>query len=131
MQYIIASMEKTIRSTLKITACAIALMMMLGMPFNFGLFLGFILMLGITMVAAPGVPGGAIMAALGVLGTILGFDAQQQAMMITLYIAMDSFGTACNVTGDGAIALIIDKLHRSNLARMKKDDQAHTGTEQE
>ena len=97
-------------STLKITACAVALMMMLGMPFNFGLFLGFILMLGITMVAAPGVPGGAIMAALGVLGTILGFDAQQQAMMITLYIAMDSFGTACNVTGDGAIALIIDKI---------------------
>ena len=97
-------------STLKITACAVALMMMLGMPFNFGLFLGFILMLGITMVAAPGVPGGAIMAALGVLGTILGFDAQQQAMMITLYIAMDSFGTACNVTGDGAIALIINKI---------------------
>lgn len=97
-------------STLKITACAVALMMMLGMPFNFGLFLGFILMLGITMVAAPGVPGGAIMAALGVLGSILGFDAQQQAMMITLYIAMDSFGTACNVTGDGAISLIIDKI---------------------
>ena len=97
-------------STLKITACAVALMMMLGMPFNFGLFLGFIMMLGVTMVAAPGVPGGAIMAALGVLGSILGFDAQQQAMMITLYIAMDSFGTACNVTGDGAIALIIDKI---------------------
>lgn len=97
-------------STLKITACAVALMMMLGMPFNFGLFLGFVMMLGVTMVAAPGVPGGAIMAALGVLGSILGFDAQQQAMMITLYIAMDSFGTACNVTGDGAIALIIDKI---------------------
>ena len=64
------------------------------------------------MVAAPGVPGGAIMAALGVLNSILGFDAQQQAMMITLYIAMDSFGTACNVTGDGAIALIIDKMSR-------------------
>ena len=64
------------------------------------------------MVAAPGVPGGAIMAALGVLNSILGFDAQQQAMMITLYIAMDSFGTACNVTGDGAIALIIDKMGR-------------------
>ena len=64
------------------------------------------------MVAAPGVPGGAIMAALGVLDSILGFNAQQQAMMITLYIAMDSFGTACNVTGDGAIALIIDKMSR-------------------
>ena len=42
--------------------------------------------------------------------TRLGFDAQQQTMMITLYIAMDSFGTACNVTGDGAIALIVDKI---------------------
>ena len=71
--------------------------------------LGFILMLGITMVAAPGVPGGAIMAALGILDSILGFSSEQQAMMITLYIAMDSFGTACNVTGDGAIALILNK----------------------
>jgi Na+/H+-dicarboxylate symporter len=99
-------------STLKITSCAIALMIMLGMPIEFPTMLGFIMMLGITMVAAPGVPGGAIMAALGVLGSILGFDAQLQAMMITLYIAMDSFGTACNVTGDGAIALILDRINK-------------------
>lgn len=98
-------------STLKIVACAIALMIMQGLPFDFPLFLGFIIMLGVTMVAAPGVPGGAIMAALGILDSILGFDATQQAMMITLYIAMDSFGTACNVTGDGAIALIMEKIH--------------------
>ena len=98
-------------STLKITSCAIALMIMLGMPFDFGTMFGFIMMLGVTMVAAPGVPGGAIMAALGVLGSILGFDAQAQAMMIALYIAMDSFGTACNVTGDGSIALIINEFH--------------------
>lgn len=97
-------------STLKITSCAIAIMLMLGIPFDFPTILGFILMLGITMVAAPGVPGGAIMAALGILGSILGFDAMQQALMITLYIAMDSFGTACNVTGDGAISLIINRL---------------------
>ena len=97
-------------STLKITSCAIALMLMMDMPVSFPTILGFVLMLGITMVAAPGVPGGAIMAALGVLGSILGFDATQQALMITLYIAMDSFGTACNVTGDGAIALIIDRI---------------------
>ena len=69
----------------------------------------FIFMLGITMVAAPGVPGGAIMAALGILSSMLGFGESEQALMIALYIAMDSFGTACNVTGDGAIALIIDK----------------------
>ncbi len=96
-------------STLKIVACALALMIMQGMPYNFGMFAGFICMLGITMVAAPGVPGGAIMAALGLLQSMLGFDQEAQALMIALYIAMDSFGTACNVTGDGAIALIIDK----------------------
>ena len=97
-------------STLKIVACALALMIMKGMPYDFGLFFGFICMLAITMGAAPGVPGGAIMASLGVLQSILGFDQEAQALMIALYIAMDSFGTACNVTGDGAIAIIIDKI---------------------
>ncbi len=99
-------------SCLKITACAVALMMMQGMEFDFWMFLGFIMMLGIMMVAAPGVPGGAIMAALGVLAAILGFGEQEQALMIALYITMDSFGTACNVTGDGAIALVVDKIFR-------------------
>lgn len=103
-------------STMKIVACALALMMMQGMPFDFPLFAGFIFMLGITMVAAPGVPGGAIMAALGILQSMLGFDESAQALMIALYIAMDSFGTACNVTGDGAIALIIDKIMGKNCA---------------
>ena len=96
-------------STLKIVACALAIMLIEGIAFDFPLMLGFILMLGVTMVAAPGVPGGAIMAALGILDSILGFTSEQQAMMITLYIAMDSFGTACNVTGDGAIALILNR----------------------
>lgn len=99
-------------STLKIVACALALMMMQGIPFDFPLFAGFIFMLGITMVAAPGVPGGAIMASLGILQSMLGFDDSAQALMIALYIAMDSFGTACNVTGDGAIALVVDKIYK-------------------
>ena len=97
-------------SILKITACALALMIMQGMPYDFVMFLGFICMLGITMVAAPGVPGGAIMASLGLLQSMLGFNEEAQALMIALYIAMDSFGTACNVTGDGAIAIIVDKI---------------------
>ncbi|MDD2962067.1 MAG: dicarboxylate/amino acid:cation symporter [Muribaculaceae bacterium] len=96
-------------SAMKITACALALMIMQALPYDFSLFAGFVFMLAITMVAAPGVPGGCIMAALGILGSILGFDSENLALMIALYIAMDSFGTACNVTGDGAIALIIDK----------------------
>ena len=97
-------------STLKIVACALALMITQGMPYDFGMFFGFICMLGITMFAAPGVPGGAIMASLGLLQSMLGLNEEAQALMIALYIAMDSFGTACNVTGDGAIALIMDKL---------------------
>ena len=99
-------------SMLKIVACALALMMMQGMEYNLSIFAGFIMMLGITMVAAPGVPGGAIMAALGVLTSILGFGPADQALMISLYIAMDSFGTACNVTGDGALAMIIDRIKK-------------------
>jgi len=99
-------------STLKIVACCIALMMIQGMPIDFFSFSGFILMLGVAMVAAPGVPGGAIMAAIGIIGTMLGFDAQNQALMIALYIAMDSFGTAGNVTGDGAIAIAMDKFFK-------------------
>lgn len=96
-------------SMLKIVACALALMIMQGEAYDSLLFSHFIFILGITMVAAPGVPGGAIMAALGVLTSVLGFGENELALMIALYIAMDSFGTACNVTGDGAIALVIDK----------------------
>ena len=109
-------------STLKIVACALALMMMQGIPFDFPLFAGFIFMLGIAMVAAPGVPGGAIMAALGLLQSMLGFDETAQGLMIALYIAMDSFGTACNVTGDGAIAVIMDRINKKSN---------HTGTREE
>ena len=107
-------------STLKIVACALALMIMQGMPYDFGMFFGFICMLGITMVAAPGVPGGAIMASLGLLQSMLGFGQEAQALMIALYIAMDSFGTACNVTGDGAIALIVDRIMGRNFPTSSK-----------
>lgn len=96
-------------STLKIVACALAIMIMQDIPYDLPLILGFIAMLAVTMVAAPGIPGGAIMASLGVLQSILGFDETQCGLMIALYIAMDSFGTACNVTGDGALAVIIDR----------------------
>lgn len=97
-------------STLKIVACAVALMIVHGMPFDTVMFASFVAMLGVTIVAAPGVPGGAIMASLGLLSSILGFSEADNAMMIALYIAMDSFGTACNITGDGAIAQIINRL---------------------
>ena len=99
-------------STITLTCCSIAVMLLNNMPFSFTTFAGF--MLGITMVAAPGVPGGAVMAALGVLQSNLGFSEAQLALMIALYIAQDSFGTACNISGDNAIALIVDKFKFKN-----------------
>lgn len=96
-------------STLKIVACALALMITQQMPYDTPMFVGFVAMLGITMVAAPGVPGGSIMAALGILSQMLGFTDADNALMIALYIAMDSFGTACNVTGDGALSVIVNR----------------------
>lgn len=100
-------------SIMKITACALALMILQGLPFNFILFTGLIFTLSIAMIAAPGVPGGAIMAAIGILQSMLGFNEEMIGLMIALYIAMDSFGTACNVTGDGAIALAVDKITKT------------------
>ncbi|MDE6331366.1 MAG: dicarboxylate/amino acid:cation symporter, partial [Muribaculaceae bacterium] len=97
-------------STLKLVACALALMMLQGHSYDFAMFMGFIAMLGITIIAAPGVPGGAVMASLGLLSGILGFSEADNALMIALYIAMDSFGTACNVSGDGALTLIVNRV---------------------
>ena len=97
-----------------------------GMSVNIATYLGFILMLGITMVAAPGVPGGAIMAAVGILQSILGFDQTAIGLMIAMYIAVDSFGTACNVTGDGAIACVITRLSRGSIgAAAERADREH------
>lgn len=105
-------------SMLKIVACAYAVMFMTGMDAGFELFLSFIMMLGITMIAAPGVPGGAIMAAVALLQSMLGFDETLIGLMIALYITMDSFGTACNITGDGAIAMVMNKINK-RLKRKK------------
>jgi len=101
-------------SILKIVACVIAIMLLNGYEIDFLTMAGFIFMLGIAMVAAPGVPGGAMMAAIGIIAGMLGFNAEDQALMIALYIAMYSFGTACNVTGDGALTIIIDRIFRNS-----------------
>ena len=99
-------------STITIVTCTIGVMLMNGMEFTLATMFGFIMMLGITMVAAPGVPGGGVMAAIGLLSTMLGFDETMIALMIALYMAQDSFGTATNVTGDGALAMIVDKFSK-------------------
>lgn len=107
-------------STITLTSCAIAIMMLNGINVSFGQLLPFILMLGVTMVAAPGVPGGAVMAALGVLESMLGFNSIMLNLMIALYIAQDSFGTACNVTGDGAIAVLINSITGKKANEVKE-----------
>ncbi|QTD42738.1 dicarboxylate/amino acid:cation symporter [Sporosarcina sp. Te-1] len=96
-------------STITLVSCSIGVLLMNGMPIEFGSYFPFILMLGVTMIAAPGVPGGAVMAAVGLLGKMLHFDDSMIALMIALYMAQDSFGTATNVTGDGALAMIVDR----------------------
>jgi Na+/H+-dicarboxylate symporter len=97
-------------SVITVTTCAIAVATVMGHPLEPIQMIGFIFMLGVMMVASPGVPGGSIMAAIGVLESVLGFDPIMLSLMITLYLAQDSFGTAANVTGDGAMAAIINKI---------------------
>ncbi|MGF1732634.1 dicarboxylate/amino acid:cation symporter [Photobacterium kasasachensis] len=98
-------------STITLVTCSTAVMALsqhIAIPSLMDM-LPFIMMLGITMIAAPGAPGGAVMAALGLMSTMLGFGEAELALMIALYMAQDSFGTACNITGDGAISLWVNK----------------------
>ena len=95
-----------------------------GMPIDTWQYVGFIFLLGVTMVAAPGVPGGAIMAAVAILQSQLGFDETAVGLMIATYVAIDSFGTACNVTGDGAIAAVMDKMLRGKDGRLRNSPSA-------
>ncbi len=113
-------------SASKITAFAMAIILVNGLPVTTIQLVGFLFMLGIVMIAAPGVPGGAIMAATGVLSSMLGFGDADVALMIATYIALDSFGTATNVTGDGAIAIAVDKIAGNSLDESAKTE-SHQG----
>ncbi|MBL1378571.1 dicarboxylate/amino acid:cation symporter [Zobellella iuensis] len=113
-------------STITITTCAVAVMYLteqLAIP-SLAAMMPFIIMLGVVMIAAPGAPGGAVMSALGLLSTMLGFGEGAVALMIALYMAQDSFGTACNVTGDGVIALWVDKFAGEDAALAASEIQA-------
>ncbi|MBB6451140.1 Na+/H+-dicarboxylate symporter [Geomicrobium halophilum] len=103
-------------STITITMASMTVMMLFGgldSP-TFGAIFPFILGLGVIMIAAPGVPGGAIIAASGLLTSMLGFNEAAIGLMIALYMAQDSLGTGCNVTGDGAIALSVNHFISKN-----------------
>lgn len=98
-------------STITLLCTALAVMFIQGDIASFSTIFPFLLVLGVTMIAAPGVPGGAVMAAVGLLESMLGFGPTMVSLMIALYLAQDSIGTACNVTGDGAITTIVDSMH--------------------
>ena len=100
-------------SIISVTSFAVAVLMMNGMDHGFSTVFLFILMLGIAMVAAPGAPGGAIMSALPFLPMIgIPSDGGLASLMIALYLTQDSFGTAANVSGDNAIAAVVDHLNK-------------------
>jgi Na+/H+-dicarboxylate symporter len=97
-------------SAISIVCNSIAVMIIYNKFIDIGTMIPFIFILGLLMVAAPGVPCGAIFAAIGMLQSVLGFDSSMIALIVSLHVAQDSFGTACNVTGDGAIAIIVEKI---------------------
>lgn len=94
--------------TICLTLGSMGIMLACGLHPTLNLFAPFIFMLGITMVAAPGVPGGGVMAALGIIKSMLGFTSSMCELIIALHLSQDSFGTACNITGDQSVAAIVD-----------------------
>ena len=108
-------------SMITITSCAVAVLFMTGKSPDFGSLVPMILVLGVMMVAAPGVPGGGVMTAIGLLQSMLGFDASMIALMIALYLAQDSFGTATNVTGDATIAALTERISKASGVNPDKE----------
>ena len=104
-------------SMITITACATAVCLMNQLPISLATVVPFIMTLGVAMVASPGAPGGSIMTALPFLYMIFGTEAGDPsgpicAIMVALYITQDSFGTACNVSGDNAIGVIVETIYQ-------------------
>lgn len=92
---------------------AAGLIVLAGEPVSAGAFVEYILMVSVVAVASPGVPGGVVLACASIAEAALGFSAERYALMIAAYMALDGMGTACNLTGDGAIALVVDRFRRS------------------
>lgn len=111
-------------SMMKLTLYTFAVVFLTDMDVSFGKAIGYILLLAIMMVAAPGVPGGAVMVAVGLMQSSMGFDDSLIALMIAAYIAIDSVGTAANVTGDAAIAMIVDKFARNKITAQEAEADA-------
>jgi Na+/H+-dicarboxylate symporter len=102
-------------SVIKLATTAVAVALMMGRPIPFALFFNFMLILAVATVASPGVMSGVLMASVGFLESILGFTPEMTALLMTIYLALDGYGPACNVTGDGAIALGVDRFFRKSV----------------
>ena len=96
-------------SAIKLLTSACAVSMLYGADMPFAGVANFVFMLAIAAVAAPGVMGGVLMASVGLVETILGFSPEQTALLMTFYLALDGYGPAANVTGDGAVAIALDR----------------------
>lgn len=106
-------------STIKLAVTAIAIAYITDTPIPLNLYINFVLLQGIAAVAAPGVMGGVLMASIGLLETVMGFTPEQTTLVMTIYLALDGYGPACNVTGDGAIALITDRIFGKNTLKQQ------------
>ena len=109
-------------SMITIVACATAVCLMNEIPIGFHTVVPFIMTLGVAMVASPGAPGGSIMTALPFLYMIFGKDLGNTdgpicALMVALYITQDSFGTACNVSGDNAIGVVVEAIYQKFILK--------------
>ncbi len=90
-------------------AYAAGVMYMFGETPDLAHFTPYIFMLSVVAIASPGVPGGVVLASAGIVESALGFSPERYALMVAIYMALDGMGTACNLTGDGAIALVVDR----------------------
>ena len=100
-------------SAIKLLTSALAISILYGFDMPFAKVANFVFMLAIAAVAAPGVMGGVLMASVGLVESILGFKPEQTALLMTFYLALDGYGPAANVTGDGAVALMLDRFFRT------------------
>ena len=99
-------------SAIKMLASMVAIIIIYGLDQDCGKMANLIFMMGIAAVAAPGVMSGVLMASVGLMESIVGFTPEQVALLMTFYMALDGYGPAANVTGDGAVAIIIDRFYR-------------------
>ena len=100
-------------STIKLVTTTTAVAVLFGVDIPLALFINFALMQAIAAVSSPGVMGGVLMASAGLLESILGFTPEMTALLMAIYLALDGYGPACNVSGDGAIAIVMDRLFKN------------------